>query len=65
MKEIKISIVRSDGAKIEDDRCRAAIVSYFNKDGKPVIDIDGQKGDILQLVMYILHMIISTMNKEK
>ena len=63
MKSIKISIRRSDGAKIESDNCRALLISYFDKEGKPIIDIDGQKGDILQLAMYCIHLIFKVLDK--
>jgi len=60
---IKVLLRRSDGSKIESDNCRAAVISYFNSEGKPVVDIDGQKGDILQLVMYIFRLVLKVMEK--
>ena len=48
---------------IEGNDCRAMVLAYFTKEGKPVIDVDGKRGDILQLVIYILHLILRTLDK--
>ena len=62
---IKVLIRRSDGTKIESDNCRAIVVSYFNSEGKSIVDIDGSKSDILQLVMYSLHLVFKVMDKSQ